>query len=147
MTHILIIQARFYKELSDKTLSDASLALQNENVTFENWNVPGVYEIPAALSFALPLEVFDGYVLLGCVIRGETLHYDYICRTTQHAIQKLITQNHLALGNGILTVENSEQAWERVTERRLGHVTVWTCLTMIALKQHAQTLITQNPSS
>lgn len=141
MTHVLIIQARFYQEISDKTLQDAITTLQIQNVTFQTWDVPGVYEIPAAISFAYPLNLFDGYVVLGCIIRGETLHYDYICRTTMHAIQKLVTQHHLPLGNGILTVENTQQAWKRVTERHLGRTTVLTCLTMIALKQYAQSLI------
>ncbi len=129
--HFLIIEARFYPEITDALVDGASAALEKHGATFERVAVPGVLEIPAALAMALDAEVerrrFDGYVLLGCVIRGETSHYDIVANESARAIFNLSTEHALALGNGILTVENSDQAWVRARvdgKNKGGHAAI-----------------------
>lgn len=116
--HLLIIDARFYEDISDALLEGALRALDEANATYERVSVPGVLEIPPALSMALmAMEMgevdYDGFVLLGCVIRGETTHYDIVAGESARAVMDLAVDGALALGNGILTVENDEQAWAR----------------------------------
>lgn len=116
--HLLIIDARFYEDISDALLEGALRALDEANATYERVSVPGVLEIPPALSMALmAMEMgevdYDGFVLLGCVIRGETTHYDIVAGKSARAVMDLAVDGALALGNGILTVENDEQAWAR----------------------------------
>lgn len=113
--HILIVEARFYTELADELVSGAIEAIEAAGGTWERIHVPGALEIPAAISMADAGDAkhFDGYVALGCVIRGETSHYDYVCGESARALQDLAIQDLLAIGNGILTVENSDQAWAR----------------------------------
>ena len=103
--------------------------------------MPGVFEIPAAIKYAIESpkpsqSKFDGYVALGCVIRGETTHYDYVCSESARALQDLACKFTLALGYGILTVENADQAWVRAGVDRddKGGSAARTCLEMIDLK-------------
>lgn len=109
----LIIEARFYDELADMLLAGAKGELERRGFAFEVITVPGVLEIPAALSMASASQGDRGYdlfVVLGTVIRGETGHYDIVANEGNRAIVGLAVQHHLPLGNGILTVENGEQA-------------------------------------
>lgn len=142
--HVMIAVARFYEDIADELVRGASLALQNGGATFEVVEVPGAFELPAAVSTALrALEFvggrrrFDGYVTLGCVIRGETSHYDYVCGETARGLQDLAVKYCLALGFGLLTVENREQAEERagVDRRDKGGEAARVCLSMIELKR------------
>jgi 6,7-dimethyl-8-ribityllumazine synthase len=119
-------------------------ALQSAGATWEVVEVPGAFEIPAAVSTAVrSMEFvgarrrFDGYVALGCVIRGETTHYDYVCGETARGLQDLAVKYCLALGFGLLTVENREQAEERagVDRRDKGGEAARVCLSMIDLKR------------
>lgn len=123
--HFLIIDARFYTDIADELVAGASAELRGRDATFERISVPGVLEIPAALSMVLESDRganFDGFVLLGCVIRGETSHYDIVANESARAIMDLAVDLGLAVGNGILTVENGEQAWARarVSEKNKG---------------------------
>lgn len=115
--HFLIIEARFYPDLADELVEGATAELEARGATFERVSVPGVLEIPAALSMTLKSQGshhrYDGYVLLGCVIRGETTHYDIVANESARAIMTLATERALAVGNGILTVENRAQAKAR----------------------------------
>jgi 6,7-dimethyl-8-ribityllumazine synthase len=115
--HLLIIDARFYTDLADELVRGATAELERRGATFERISVPGVLEIPAALSMALKGRSspprFDGYVLLGCVIRGETTHYDIVANESARQVMRLAAEHSLAVGNGILTVENGGQAWAR----------------------------------
>jgi 6,7-dimethyl-8-ribityllumazine synthase len=111
----LIIVARFYPEISDNLIEGAVARLEAANVVFETLEVPGVLEIPPALAMALTTarradRSFDMFIMLGCVIRGETSHYDIVAGESARAIMDLAVERRLALGNGILTVENAEQA-------------------------------------
>ena len=109
-----IIVSRYYPDISNKLLSGACSALDEADATYDIIEVPGVFEIPATLSMAHSGSVsYDGYVTLGCVIRGETSHYDIVASESARALMDLSIRHNLALGNGILTVENESQAKKR----------------------------------
>lgn len=111
---ILVIEARYYEGISDALLDGALAALQSANADIVKVTVPGALEIPHVISYAEAAEAgFDGYVALGCVIRGETTHYDYVCEESARALMDLAVDRQLAIGNGIITVENEDQAWAR----------------------------------
>ena len=138
---ILIIEARFYEELADALAQGAIETIEAAGGTYERIAVPGVLEIPAALSMAMTAmenegELYDGFVLLGVVIRGETTHYDIVANESNRVIMDLIVDADLAVGNGILTVENNEQAWARakVGDKNKGGAAARAALDMIALR-------------
>jgi 6,7-dimethyl-8-ribityllumazine synthase len=117
----LIVEARFYTELADALAAGAMKALDDAGVTYDRISVPGALEIPAAIAMASQrrdAEPYDGYVALGCVIRGETYHFEIVCNESARGIMDLTTAEMLAIGNGILTVENGDQAWERADPAR-----------------------------
>jgi len=139
---ILIIEARFYDELSDALLAGAKAALEEAGARYDVVTVPGALEVPAAISFALDGEEgegvhYDGFVALGCVIRGETYHFDIVANESCRALMELAVDESLAIGNGILTVENEAQAWARARreESDKGGFAARAALTMIALRK------------
>ena len=142
--HIMIVESRFYEDVADELLKGATGALEAAGASFERVSVPGAFEIPAAIHMGLrAMEFyaarrrFDGYVALGCVIRGETSHYEHICRESARKLQDLACQYALALGYGILTCDTKEQAWERarVDGRNKGGETARACLSMLEIKR------------
>lgn len=140
--HLLIVEARFYNELSDALLEGAKAALDEAGATYQVVTVPGALEIPAAISFALDAEadgagIFDGYVALGTVIRGETYHFDIVANESCRALTDLSVNESIAIGNGILTVENEEQAWARARPNKLdkGGFAARAALSMINLRK------------
>jgi len=142
--HILIIEARFYDDLADELARGAIAAIEARGATWERVAVPGVLEIPAAVKYALDAmahggvtKSYDGFVTLGCVIRGETTHYDIVSNESARALMDLAVSRSLALGNGIQTVENGAQAWARakVDEKNKGGGAADACLDMIELKR------------
>ncbi len=143
--HILIVEARFYTDVADELRRGAVAMLDEAGASHESVAVPGAFEIPAAIRMAMRSmdfvggqRRFDGYIALGCVIRGETSHYDYICAESARKLQDLACEHTLALGYGILTCDNREQALERasVEGRNKGGHTAQACLEMIELKRH-----------
>jgi 6,7-dimethyl-8-ribityllumazine synthase len=136
MTHILIVEARFYTEIADAQLDGATTALKAAGATFERISVPGALEIPAAVSLAHDTGRFDGYVALGCVIRGETYHFEIVAGESARGLMAL-AMDGLAIGNGILTVENEAQAWARArrSEKDKGGEAAKAALAMIALRE------------
>jgi 6,7-dimethyl-8-ribityllumazine synthase len=132
MTHILIVSARFYPDIAAALEKSAVKLLYDHKVTHEIIEVPGAFEIPAAIGFALNNEKYDGFVALGCVIRGETTHYDYVCSESARGLMGLSIQHNAAIGNGILTVENEAQAKARLDK---GADAAQACLRMIELKR------------
>lgn len=139
--HLLIVEARFYDDLADALLEGAKAALEEAGATYEVATVPGALEIPAVISFALDgaeegAADFDGFVALGTVIRGETYHFDIVANESCRALMDLAVAESLAIGNGILTVENDEQAWVRARrhEGDKGGFAARAALTMIALR-------------
>jgi 6,7-dimethyl-8-ribityllumazine synthase len=130
---VLIIVAPYYKDVSAALLTGAQAALSEAEV--EVVEVPGALEIPGAIASAVKSRTrFDGYVALGCVIRGETSHYDYVAGESARALMDL-TLEGVAIGNGILTVENRDQAMKRAGERDKGGDAARACLAMIALRE------------
>ena len=142
--HVMLVEARFYDDIADHLVAGALAALAEAGATHERFRVPGAFEIPAAIRFALrsldfdsARQRFDGYIALGCVIRGETTHYDYVCQESARALQDLAVRYTLALGYGILTVETRDQALRRARKDQLdrgGHA-ARACLAMIELKK------------
>ena len=117
--HFLIVDAQFYADIADAQLAGAKSALSAAGASFEHISVPGALEIPVAIAMAAASEQhFDGYVALGCVIRGETTHYDTVSSESARGLMDLAVAENLAIGNGILTVEDEEQAWERADVAR-----------------------------
>ena len=138
---ILIVEARFYDDLSDALLGGAKAALDEAGAAYDVVTVPGALEIPAAISFALDGAEedgvdYDGFVALGCVIRGETYHFDIVANESCRALMDLAVEESLAIGNGILTVENEAQAWARArkSEGDKGGFAARAALAMIALR-------------
>lgn len=136
MTHILIISAPFYTHINDELVAGATECLQQNKITFEHVNVPGAFEIPGVVALASQTGKFDGFVALGCVIRGETTHYDYVCGESARGLMELSLKG-IAIGYGILTVEDEEQALVRArrNDGNKGKDAVEACLRMVALKQ------------
>lgn len=142
--HIMIVEGRFYEDIADELFRGAVETLQAAGATYERFAVPGAFEIPAAIRYSVrSMDVFsgrrrfDGYIALGCVIRGETSHYDYVCGESARKLQDLACDFTLAVGYGILTVENREQAWDRsaVDRRNKGRDAAQACLQMLDLKR------------
>jgi len=133
---VLIVEARYYAHVSDALLKGAEAALDNAGIRYDCITVPGAFEIPAAIALAARARRYDGYIALGCVIRGETSHYDLGCHECALGIQDLALAGH-AIGFGVLTVENVDQAFARarVDEKDKGGEAVRACLAMIALRQ------------
>jgi 6,7-dimethyl-8-ribityllumazine synthase len=134
---VLIVSAEFYPELAAEMKKGAEAALRASGTAFDIVTVPGAFEIPAAIRFALSSRKYDGFIALGCVIRGETTHYDYVCGESARGLMDLTLNHHAAIGYGILTVENMEQAKVRADMRHgnKGGAAADACLRMMALKR------------
>ncbi|WP_395685147.1 6,7-dimethyl-8-ribityllumazine synthase [Aestuariivirga sp.] len=130
--HILVLEARFYGELCDELCRGALAAIERAGATCERLAVPGALEIPGAIAMAQETGHYHGFVALGCVLRGETSHYDIVANESARALMDL-TLEGLCIGNGILTCENEAQAWERakVDVMDKGGGAAEACLAMI----------------
>lgn len=106
---VLIVVAPYYRAIADNLLSGARAEIEATGATHETVEVPGALEIPTAIGIAGRMADFDAYIALGCVIRGETTHYDTVCNDSSRALSLLGLQGY-CIGNGILTVENMDQA-------------------------------------
>ncbi|MGH1415826.1 MAG: 6,7-dimethyl-8-ribityllumazine synthase [Pelagimonas sp.] len=131
---ILIVTSPYYKDIADEQVAGAKAEIEASGGTWELVEVPGALEIPTAIGIAERMSNFDGYVALGCVIRGETTHYDTVCNDSSRGITLLGLQG-LCIGNGILTVENYEQARIRaeVAEQNKGGGAAAAALHLVAL--------------
>lgn len=134
---ILIVEARYYEAIADEMARGAIAALESAGAAFERITVPGAFEIPAAVQMAVQTGSYNGYVALGCVIRGETTHYDYVCGESARGLQDLAIRHAIAVGYGIITVENEAQAWDRarVDRQDKGGGAARACLNMLALRR------------
>jgi 6,7-dimethyl-8-ribityllumazine synthase len=112
MAKFLIVEARFYAHLNDMLIAGARGALEAAGHEVEVLTVPGALEIPGAIALAAEADLYDGFVAIGVVIRGETYHFEIVAGESARAIMAL-TMDGLAIGNGILTVENESQALVR----------------------------------
>ncbi|HEY1614888.1 MAG TPA: 6,7-dimethyl-8-ribityllumazine synthase [Rhizomicrobium sp.] len=138
---ILIVEARFYAEISDALLDGATAVLQNAGVIFERISVPGALEIAPAILFAALAgegagKTFDGYVALGCVVRGDTYHFEIVSNESARGLTDLALQHALCIGNGILTCETESQAMLRATRegQDKGGDAARACLTLVNLR-------------
>jgi 6,7-dimethyl-8-ribityllumazine synthase len=140
---LLIVEARFYDDLADELLRGASDVLTAHGAEFDVVSVPGALEVPGAIAQAdeahhSPAGVaYDGYVALGTVIRGETYHFEIVSNESARGLMDLTVRKGICLGNGILTVEDAEQAWARarVSEGDKGGGAARAALEMIALRR------------
>ena len=142
--HVLIVEARFYGDIADEMAKGAIAALEAGGATYDRLEVPGAFELPAAIRMNIKaMELvggrkrYDGYVALGCVIRGETSHYDYVCGECARGLMDLTLEFSIAVGFGVLTVENQEQAWARASVDQLnkGGAVANAALRMIDVKR------------
>jgi 6,7-dimethyl-8-ribityllumazine synthase len=142
--HIMVVEARFYADISDALFEGAERTLKKGGATLERFTVPGALEITGAIRLAVEAQregklkkPFDGYVALGCVIRGETTHYDSVCQESARGLTDLTTRFGICVGNGILTVENDEQAWARarVAEKDKGGGAAEAALALIEIRR------------
>ena len=113
---VLIVEASFYEEISEAMAQKAIEVLEEAGVEYERLSVPGALEVPGAIAQAAKSGAYAGYVALGCVIRGETYHFEVVAQTSAQALADLATSKQLAIGNGIITVENEQQAKERINK-------------------------------
>lgn len=134
--NVLIIEARFYEAICDELCQGAIDALERAGATWERLAVPGALELPGAIAMAHETGLYHGYVALGCVLRGETSHYDIVANESARGIMDL-TLEGLCIGNGILTCENEEQAWARARVEGMdkGGGAAETALAMIRLSR------------
>jgi 6,7-dimethyl-8-ribityllumazine synthase len=139
---ILVVEARFYDDIADALLAGAGRALEAEGVAFDRVSVPGSLEIPAAIAMALDAadrkqRPYDGVVALGCVIRGDTIHFDIVAIESARALMDLAVARSLPVGNGILTVDTEAQAWARarMEEADKGGDAARAALAMLRIKR------------
>ena len=139
--HMLIVEARFYDHISDELLRGATRVLDHVGARYDRVTVPGALEIPAAIAISIDAArrrraPYDGIIALGCVIRGETYHFEIVSSESARGLMDLAVKERLAIGNGILTVENETQALARarVEEGNKGGAAAQAALTMVALK-------------
>lgn len=136
--HFLVVDAPYYAEISASLMEGVKAVFERKGATHEYVAVPGVLEIPAAVAMAEASDKFyDGYVVIGCVIRGETTHYDIVANESARALMDLSVSQRLAIGNGIQTVENEAQAWARaqVSEKNKGGGAAEAAIAMMKLKR------------
>lgn len=136
MARILIVEARFYDHLNDLLLAGARAAIESAGHDHETVIVPGALEVPGAIALAAETGRYDGFVALGVVIRGETYHFEIVAGESARGIMAL-TLDGLAIGNGILTVENEAQALARARpeEKDKGGEAAKAALAMVGLRE------------
>lgn len=135
---VLVLDSRFYGDIADQLVAAAAAALDAAPAApcHERISVPGAFELPAALAMAIRSGRYDGFVALGCVIRGETSHYEHVCAACAGGLATLSARHGIALGFGVITAETRDQAWERasVDRRNCGAAAAQACLTMMAVR-------------
>jgi len=141
---VVIVEARFYDDIADALLQGATAALAKAGVAFDRFTVPGSLEVPAAIAIAIDAaeragRPYDGAVALGCVIRGDTIHFEIVSFESARALMDLSVARKLPLGNGIITVDTESQAWARARadEGDKGGDAARAALAMIRLKRRA----------
>ncbi len=137
MKPLLLVVAPYYQDISEMLVSGATAAIYEAGYEAEMLTVPGAFEIPGAIAMAADSNRYSGFVALGCVIRGDTTHYDYVCGESARALQDLSFKNKQAIGFGILTCENVAQAKLRadVAQGNKGAEAARAALRMIEIRQ------------
>lgn len=139
---VLIVAAPFYRTIADNLIAGAQVILTRVGARSEVLEVPGALEVPTAIRLAAESGAWEGYVALGCVIRGETTHYETVCNDSSRGLMLLGVQYRLAVGNGILTCENMDHAVARADPAGMdkGGGAAAAALHLIALKRRFQGL-------
>ena len=139
---IVVVEARFYDDIADALLAGATKALHEAGAAFDTVSVPGALEIPTAIAIALDAAArrrrrYDGAVALGCVIRGDTIHFEIVSQQSARGLMELSVARKVPIGNGIITVDNEAQAWARarVQEQDKGGDAARAALSLIGLKK------------
>lgn len=137
---ILVVEARFYDDIADALLAGAMKALKEAGAHFDCLSVPGSLEIPTAIAIALDdaqRRPYDGAVALGCVIRGDTIHFEIVSHQSARGLMELSVARKVPIGNGIITVDTEAQAWARarMEEQDKGGDAARAALALIGLKQ------------
>ncbi len=134
---VLLAVSRYYKHIADELEAGAMEVLEAAGAKVTVMEVPGAFELPGLIAMAADSGRFDGSVALGCVIRGETSHYDYVCGESARGLMDLIVQRRQAIGYGILTVENEAQALVRADrkQKNKGADAAHACLAMIKFRK------------
>lgn len=134
LPHILIVEAPYYQHIAD-SLKEGAVNVLEKNATYDLISTTGALEIPAVIAVAHETKKYDGYIALGCVIRGETTHYEIVSQESARGLMDLSIKKKIAIGNGILTVENEAQALKRakINELNKGGDAAKACLTMIEI--------------
>lgn len=134
---LLLVAAPYYRAIIDEMQRGAQAAASAAEALLDRVTVPGAFEIPAAILHASRTGAYEGFIALGCVVRGETSHYDYVCGESARGLMDLSIREGVAIGYGILTVNTLAQAEERADVRRgdKGGEAARACLAMIALKR------------
>ena len=137
MKPLLLVVAPYYQDISEMLVSGATTAIYEAGYEAEMLTVPGAFEIPGAIAMAAESNRYSGFVALGCVIRGDTTHYDYVCGESARGLMDLSYKNKLAVGFGILTCENVAQAKLRadVAQGNKGAEAARAALRMIEIRQ------------
>ena len=141
--HVLVIEARFYNEIADDLLKGTVSALESAGATSDTESVPGILELPLAAQFAFskgaahPNRHYDGCVVLGCAIKGETDHYEHVCSQSMSGVQRVALDHLIPIGNGILTCPTRALAENRANpaEGDAGGKAAKACLRLIELKR------------
>jgi len=131
---IAIIEAKYYKEITDMLYKGASEFLDSKKIKHDRFDVDGAFELPLAMSMAIESAKYDGVIALGCVIRGETTHYDFVCSECASGLATLSRDLLMPLGFGVLTVENKEQAIVRAGEKNKGEEAAKACVNMVKMR-------------
>jgi 6,7-dimethyl-8-ribityllumazine synthase len=139
---LLVVEARFYDDIADMLLKGATRALKKAGAAFDRITVPGSLEIPPAIAIALEAaarrgQPYDGVVALGCVVQGETYHFEIVSNESARGLMDLTIQRKLPVGNGILTVDTEAQAHARLggAEGHKGEDAARAALAMVRLKR------------
>lgn len=139
IAHVLIVEARFHEDIGDMLVRGAKEALDAAGAMYEHVTVPGALEIPTVIKIASERTVnrFDAYVALGCVIRGETYHFEIVSDESARGIGELGVHYNLPVGNGIITAENMEQARVRANpeQKNIGAGAVRAALRVLEIKR------------
>ena len=142
-SRVMIVEARFYEDIADLMMESAKAELDQAGAACDRFRVPAAFELPAAIRLAVGAGIadgqqkYDGYIALGCVIRGETTHYDYVCQESARGLNDLVLRYGIALGYGVITVENKDQALDRAHRDRHDRAgaAARACLAMIDLRR------------
>ena len=134
---VLLATSRYYEKIALELETGEMEVLEAAGAQVELMEVPGAFELPGIIAMAADCGRFDGAVALGCVIRGETSHYDYVCGESARGLMDLIVHRRQAIGYGILTCENQDQAWVRAdrAQKNKGADAARACLEMIKLRK------------